>query len=128
MTFDQQPPTTQRVPATNSKPPQRPQAEDLGITMIEGVEAHGRRMTRTIAAGQIGNDQPIVVTNEYWSAPSLGGLTLKSVTDDPRNGKTTREITHLDLGEPDPALFQPPPGYDIKIQELHQVPCDQNPR
>jgi hypothetical protein len=99
--------------------------EDLGTAMIEGVEVHGRRITRTIPAGTIGNDQPIVATNETWSAASLGGLTLKSVNDDPRSGKTTREVVHLDVGEPDPALFQPPSGYQLKIQELHQTPCDQ---
>lgn len=128
MMFDLQTSTTPRLPATNSRTPQQQEAVDLGIAMIEGVEAHGRRITHTIPAGQIGNDQPLVITNELWSAPSLNGLVLKSVNDDPRGGKTTREVTHLDLGEPDPALFQAPRGYEVKVRELHQVPCDQNPR
>ena len=113
--------------AQRPQQPQQSQPENVGTTMIQGVEAVGRRFTRTIPAGQIGNDQPMVITNEFWSAPSLDGLVLKSVNDDPR-GKTTREITHLDLGEPDPALFQPPAGYEVKTRELHQIPCDQNLR
>ena len=105
----------------------KPQTEDLGVTTIEGIEVHGRRITRTIPAGQIGNDQPLVTTNEMWSAPSLMGLTLKSISDDPRNGKVTREVVHLDLGEPDQAIFQPPSDYKIQVQEMHQVPCEQLP-
>ena len=122
-------PVRQPAPAAAGTVPQRPQQsspENVGTTMIQGVEVVGRRFTRTIPAGQIGNDQPMVITNELWSAPSLDGVVLKSVNDDPR-GKTTKEITHLDLGEPDPALFQPPQGYEVKTRELHQVPCDQNP-
>ena len=115
-------------PKASAMPIQPPQIEDLGTAMIEGIEVHGRRFTRTIPAGQIGNDQPIVSTNETWSAPSLGGLTLKSIDDDPRNGKTTREVVQLEPGEPDPALFQAPPDYQVRIQELHQASCDQSRR
>ena len=32
---------------------------------------------------------------------------------DPRNGETTIRLTNIVLGDPDPALFEPPPGYDI---------------
>ena len=127
MSYGPLPSTTKPISAVNSQPPQQPQVEDLGKTMIEGVEAQGHRITRTIPAGQIGNDQPIVVTNEIWNAPSLNGLTLKSVNDDPR-GNTTREITHLDLGEPDPSLFQPPPGYQVKVLALHQTSCERSPQ
>jgi hypothetical protein len=107
---------------------QHPQqaTEDLGTTTIQGVEATGRRTTTTIPAGQVGNDQPIVTTQETWWSKGIGvGLLLRSVYDDPRNGTTTREATSLSLGEPDPALFQPPDGYEVKTDELHQVPCAQ---
>jgi len=126
MMFDTPTPPVKPVTATEAQPPQaqQPQVEDLGTAMIEGVEVQGRRITHTIPAGKIGNDQAIVVTSEDWSAPSLGGLTLKSTHDDPRGGKTTREVTHLDLGEPDPALFQPPSGYQVKVEALHQAPCN----
>jgi hypothetical protein len=104
----------------------RPTTENLGTTTIQGVEATGRRTTTTIPAGQVGNDQPIVITRETWMSRGLGfGLVLRSITDDPRSGVTTREMTNLTQGEPDPALFQPPDGYEVKMEELHQVACAQ---
>ena len=102
----------------------RPQAADLGMTMIEGVQAHGQRITRTIAVGEAGNDRTIVVVEESWMAPSLGLMVRESV-DDPRIGKRTRELVSLTLDEPDPALFQPPQDYAISTEELHPVPCKQ---
>jgi hypothetical protein len=47
------------------------------------------------------------------------------VTDDPRTGKRTRELVELSQSEPDPATFQPPEGYEVVTQELHEVPCQQ---
>lgn len=99
-------------------------SEKLGKSTIQGIEVLGARITQTIPAGKIGNDQPLVTTQETWEAPSFG-LTLRSVQDDPRTGTTTRELVNLTQGEPDPALFQPPDGYDIKTVELHPVPCQQ---
>lgn len=101
---------------------QVPAAEKLGTTTIQGVEARGVRFTTTIAAGEMGNDQPIVSTNEVWSAPQFG-LTVREVTDDPRTGKTTRELVSLTKGEPDPSLFEPPEGYEVVTEQLHQVSC-----
>lgn len=101
---------------------QRPVTEDLGVSTIEGVEVHGYRTTNTIPAGQIGNDQPLVTTSERWIAPSLG-IALRSVNDDPRNGKSTTEVVRLDLSEPPLSTFQPPEGYKIITEELHQIPC-----
>src|SRR5579863_3125742 len=37
------------------------QTEDLGTQTMQGVSAHGVRTTRTIPAGQIGNDRPIEI-------------------------------------------------------------------
>jgi hypothetical protein len=103
----------------------KPVMQDLGTDVIQGVEVKGHRMTRTIPVGQIGNDRPIVTVNETWMAPSLG-IVLRSINDDPRNGKQVREATSLSLGDPDPAVFQPPEGYKVTVVELHEVPCQQN--
>jgi hypothetical protein len=102
--------------------PQRPNVvtEDLGSKTIQGVEAHGRRTTRTISAGVMGNDQPLVITQEDWEAIDLG-LKVHSVIDNPQWGKDTTELVKLDQSEPDPALFQPPEGYEIVTEEM--VPC-----
>ena len=100
--------------------------EHLGTTSIQGYEAAGHRTSTTIPAGQVGNDQPIVTSEETWWSKGLGfSLVLRSVRDDPRTGTETREIVSLTLGEPDPALFRPPEGYEVEIIELHQVTCQQ---
>lgn len=104
---------------------ERPVMENLGTTTIDGVESRGFRRTTTTPAGSIGNDSPLVSTAEFWQAPSLGGLTLRSESDDPKTGKQTRELVSLSLSEPDPAIFQAPEGYQVITQVMHQVPCQE---
>jgi YD repeat-containing protein len=106
--------------------PVRPVREDLGTDTFLGVEVKGTRVTRTVPVGQIGNDVPLVTVSEMWSAPSLG-LTLRDITDSAQSGKSTREAVSLDLGEPDPSLFQPPEGYEVTTEEMHPVACRQTP-
>ena len=89
-----------------------------------GVEATGTRTTWTTPAGEDGNDAPLVRTDEIWRSRELG-LTVHSVVDDPRTGKVTRELVEVEQSEPDPAIFQPPADYEVKVQELHQVACPQ---
>ncbi len=98
--------------------------EDLGADTIMGVQVRGSRTTVTTPAGAQGNDQPLVNTNEVWMAPSLG-MALRSINDDPRMGKTDREVVSLDLNPPDPALFQPPAGYELVTEEMQPVACAQ---
>jgi hypothetical protein len=98
--------------------------EDLGTDVIQGVEVHGVRRTSTIPAGKIGNDRPIVTTNEIWTAPSLG-IALRLVSDNPTSGKSTHEVVSLTVGDPDPSVFQPPEDYKVTEEELHEVPCQQ---
>jgi hypothetical protein len=113
------------APVTRSSMP-RPVHEDLGTDVIQGVEVRGTRITQTIPVGQIGNDRPIVSTTENWMAPSLGGIVLRSVQDSPQTGRQTREVVSLAIGDPDPSLFQPPEGYKVTVDVLHEVPCQQN--
>jgi hypothetical protein len=89
--------------------------EQLGEKTINGLEAKGTRTTRTYPVGAVGNDQPIVVTSEFWFATDLG-IPVLQIDDDPRTGTRTTELTEIDRGEPDPALFQPPEGYTVKDQ------------
>jgi hypothetical protein len=98
--------------------------EELGTSTIQGIEVKGRRITRTIPAGAIGNNQPLVSTEESWLSQGENfGMLVRSVSDNPRMGETTAEITNLTEGEPDPTLFLPPDGYEVKTIELHQIPC-----
>jgi hypothetical protein len=113
------------TPRTNI---QQPKVEDLGTTTIEGVEAHGHRWTMVIPVGQIGNDRELVTTNEIWTAANLG-IPVREVNDSPQGGKTTTEVVRLDLSEPALSTFQPPEGYEVVIEELHKVTCqDQGSR
>jgi hypothetical protein len=98
--------------------------EDLGMQTIQGVLATGTRMTHTTPTGADGNDAPLVRVTEVWNARYLG-LVVREVTDDPRTGKRTRELVELNQSEPDPATFQPPEGYEVVTEELHEVPCQQ---
>lgn len=111
-------------PAPVSKDPE-PKVEDLGTMTIQGVEAQGRRWTTVIPAGRIGNDRELIQTNEIWFAPSLG-FEVRHLIDDPQSGKTTTDVTHLDLSEPPLSTFRPPEGYEVTVEELHQVSCEQS--
>lgn len=71
---------------------------DLGTQTIEGLPAQGTRTTRTISAGAIGNEQPIVITTETWYSPDLKVLIL-SKTNDPRMGETTYKLTNIQRSE-----------------------------
>jgi hypothetical protein len=84
--------------------------EQLGTRTIQGVAAEGRRVTNTIAAGEIGNDRPIEVVRETWYSSELQ-ITLMSTTSDPRIGTTTYQVTSLQRGEPSQSLFAVPAEY-----------------
>jgi len=86
--------------------------EDLGTKQINGITAKGSRVTRTIPAGEEGNDKPTTVVTETWRSTDFA-MTLYAVQDDPRRGRITMEFQDLKMGEPDPALFVPPSGYKI---------------
>ena len=110
--------TSQANTQTATKPDPNFQREDLGTKNIAGVNAKGVRTTRIIPVGQIGNDQPITVVNETWRSPEYG-LILMSTREDPRFGKTTREVTDFEPGDPDPSLFQAPQGYSVRDVTPH---------
>jgi hypothetical protein len=100
-------------PATGAmQVPPKSVMESLGTQILEGVEVEGRRTTFTVPEGAQGNDRPITSTNEIWTSPKLKTAVLtKSV--DPRNGENTMKLTNIILGEPDPALFQPPADFEV---------------
>ena len=80
---------------------------------IEGFTVKGTRHTRTIPAGQIGNEQPITSVQEIWMAPALK-ITLLTKRDDPQSGEHTMKLVNIRTTEPDPSLFQVPPDYTVK--------------
>jgi hypothetical protein len=86
--------------------------EDLGTRNVEGVDCTGTRQTITIPAGAIGNEKPISIVTETWYAPSIAAV-VESTSDDPRYGKTTYQLTNVQLTEPARSLFEPPADFKV---------------
>jgi hypothetical protein len=89
--------------------------ESLGTQTVEGVPATGTRTTRTIPAGEIGNERPIEITSEVWTSPDLQ-MVVMSKRSDPRMGETVYKLTNIQRAEPDPSLFQVPSGFTTKSE------------
>ena len=87
--------------------------ESLGTQAINGVSAEGTRYTRTIAAGEIGNEKAITVVSERWYSADLQ-MDVKSTHSDPRFGDTTYTLTNIQRQEPAAALFTVPADYTVK--------------
>jgi hypothetical protein len=87
--------------------------ESLGTQTINGVAAEGTRITRTIAAGQIGNDKPIQIVFERWYSNDLQ-VVVKSARTDPRFGTTTYTLNSVQRTEPAASLFTVPADYTVQ--------------
>src|SRR5229473_2076436 len=86
--------------------------EDLGSQTMEGVLVNGVRTTRTIPAGEIGNDKPINIVTEVWTSPDLKTVVYSKRTD-PRMGEQTFQLTNIVRSEPDASLFTIPGDFKI---------------
>jgi hypothetical protein len=86
--------------------------DQLGTKAINGLQAVGTRMTRTIPAGEIGNLNPIEVVTERWYSSDLQ-LPLLTSHNDPMMGTMTVKLVNINRGEPDAALFQVPSDYKL---------------
>ena len=84
--------------------------EDLGSQTVNGLPATGTRVTRTIPAGAIGNDQPIQIVRETWVSSDLE-IPVMIKTSDPRFGTMVTQLTNITRAEPDATLFQTPADY-----------------
>jgi len=87
--------------------------EPLGKQTVEGVEAEGTRMTTTIAAGEVGNEQPIYIVSESWYSAELQTVVM-SKHSDPRFGENTYRLTNINRSEPAHSLFELPSDYTVK--------------
>jgi hypothetical protein len=103
----------QRIWVDSTGDPSQMKTEQLGTQVIEGVSAEGVRTTRTIPAGQIGNERPLEITSEVWTSPELQ-MVILSKRNDPRFGETVYKLTDIKRAEPDPTLFQVPANFSIK--------------
>jgi hypothetical protein len=98
--------------ATVGKDQGEAKTEDLGSQTLEGVMAQGTRTTRTIPAGEIGNDKPIEMVTEVWTSSDLKTI-VYSRRSDPRMGDQTFRLTNIVRSEPDASLFAIPPDFKL---------------
>jgi hypothetical protein len=89
-----------------------PLTENLGDQTIDGIHATGTRITTTIPAGKMGNEQPITVTSERWFSPELK-ITVMTKHSDPWAGELKTQFTNVNTAEPDASLFTVPADYKI---------------
>ncbi len=89
----------------------------LGNKIMEGVNVIGTRTTRTISAGTIGNDTPIVSISDTWVCSDLK-ITMLTETDDGQGGHSTMRLEHIVRREPKAALFRIPRHYTVKENAL----------
>ena len=87
----------------------------LGTKTIIGLTAEGKHYTICVPAHTDKDDQPRISVAEFWYAAGLNFAVLES-QNDPFIESATTEMTDIEFGEPDPALFQIPAGYIIKDQ------------
>jgi hypothetical protein len=92
--------------------PAEVRTENLGTQTMQGVSVEGLRTTRTIAAGEIGNDRPIDVVTEVWTSPELKTI-VYSKRSDPRMGEQTFQLTNIVRSEPDASLFTIPSDFKL---------------
>ncbi|HKF53768.1 MAG TPA: hypothetical protein VKB26_15735 [Candidatus Acidoferrales bacterium] len=86
------------------------QTTSLGSKTIDGLTVEGTQTTRTIPAGTIGNDKPIVITRVEWYSQDLQ-MVISSTHTDPRFGTTTYELTNINRSEPAQSMFTVPQDY-----------------
>jgi len=98
---------------------QAPATENLGDETIEGIHATGTRITTTIPAGEMGNEQPIAVVSERWYSPELK-VTIMTKHTDPWAGELKTQLTNVNTSEPDSSLFLVPSDYKVVSDKVGQ--------
>ena len=91
--------------------------EDLGKQVFDGLEARGIRITTTIprqGTGDGGNENVVhTKVSEIWCSDELSAVILKTQMSGTGEIKWAYTFTKISRGEPDPSLFQIPPGYRV---------------
>jgi hypothetical protein len=90
--------------------------ESLGTKVMHGLTVEGTRTTMKVRfGGTETEDAPIIkVVQERWYSPELQ-VDVMFTSDDPRQSTVmSTRYTKIQRGEPDPTLFRPPAGYNVK--------------
>ncbi len=95
--------------------PPAAEREALESKIIDGIKVEGVRRTVTIAAGAIGNVQPLELVIERWFSPELQ-VVVMTRRYDPRFGETIYRLTNIQREEPAADLFRIPS--DFRIEDM----------
>jgi hypothetical protein len=87
--------------------------KELGTRDIGGIKAEGKLRSYEIPAGEIGNRNAIVVSDETWTSPDLL-VTLYTKHSDPRSGDVVFHLENIKREEPAAALFTVPADYTVR--------------
>jgi hypothetical protein len=113
-------------PSGDKRTKTRVVTENLGHKEIRGLTAYGMRATMTPLESGGPSAMP-ETTTELWKSSEFD-LKLLEVTSGPKYGLKRVELSDLQRGDPDPALFELPHGYKVETIEYHQVPCEPAPQ
>jgi len=85
-------------------------SKDLGTKKISGLVCTGTLVTTIVPVGKMGNEKPIVITDESWRSTDLQ-MVVERMVKDPLIGTRLVEFQNITRREPEPLTFQPPDGY-----------------
>lgn len=88
------------------------QTKVLGSRDFDGIKADGKVQSYEIPAGEIGNVNPIVVSDESWTSPELQ-ITVYSKHSDPRSGERIYRLSNLKRDEVPANMFAVPNDYKL---------------
>ena len=89
------------------------------MQQLSGIQVRVVKVTTVVPAGRSGNDRPITKTHTAWISDGLK-LVMMEQWEDPRAGTKTVGLTPFDRKEPNPALFHPPAGFEVKTVKTPQ--------
>lgn len=89
------------------------QTKALGSKDFDGIKAEGKQSSFEIPAGEIGNANPIVVTDETWHSPDLQ-ITIYSKHSDPRSGDRIYRLNNIKRDEVAASMFAVPGDYKLR--------------
>jgi hypothetical protein len=87
-----------------------PKTESLAAQTIDGIQVKGTRVTRTVAAGAMGNDKEFDIVQETWYSPALQMVVMFKMNN-PTRGDLTMKLANINQGEPQHSLFEPPSDF-----------------
>nr|WP_315466803.1 hypothetical protein [uncultured Undibacterium sp.] len=89
------------------------QTKALGSREFDGIKAEGKMTSFEIPAGEIGNTNPILVTDESWTSAELQ-ITVYSKHSDPRSGDRIYRLNNVKREEAPASMFAIPSDYKVR--------------